>query len=77
MDAQNRRGGPHGYVEPHYAGKCGVAECTLSLGQAMQEAGGTVSESLLDMTLRDFIVTCAGQNHIRFVFKKPKGGKDA
>lgn len=45
-----------------------IAECTLSLSRAIQEAGGAISEGLLDMTLGEFITRVAGQNSITFTF---------
>lgn len=49
-----------------------AADCALSLFHAIDEAGGSVSSNWLDMTLREFIAASAAQNHIRFVFEKPK-----
>jgi hypothetical protein len=51
-----------------------IAECALSLGKAMQEAGGTVDPKLLDMTLGEFITKVAAINNIRFVCTKPEKG---
>lgn len=48
-----------------------IAECALSLGKALQEAGGTVDSHYLDMTLGDFITKVAANNFIRFVHEKP------
>ncbi len=43
-------------------------ECGLSLAKAMQDAGGSISTTLLKMTLEEFICTVAAQNNIRFVY---------
>ena len=51
--------------------KCQVAECSFSLATAIQNAGGSVSVSMLDMSVKEFIATVAGQNHIRFVYSGP------
>lgn len=51
--------------------KIQVAKCTLSLVNAMHDAGGGWGEGLLDMTLGEFIALAA-QNGIRFVHK-PSG----
>jgi len=51
-----------------------VVDCAISLGRAIQEAGGTVGGHLMDMIVREFIAEVAGQNHIRFVFEKPEEG---
>ena len=47
-----------------------VADCTFSLAMAIQEAGGSLNEDVLDMSVRDFI-SQYGQNNIRFCFEKP------
>ena len=49
-----------------------VMDCTLSLSEAVQQAGGAISDRLLDMSVREFIATVAGQNHIRFVYARPE-----
>lgn len=48
-----------------------VVVCTATLAAAIQEAGGTFTPDILDMTLREFIISIAGQNCIRFTFTKP------
>lgn len=50
--------------------KCMVADCTMSLTEAVQDAGGRISSKLLDMSVRDFIATVAAQNRIRFICEK-------
>ena len=55
-----------------------VADCTMSLATAIFNAGGSVSsDKVLDMTVRDFISTIAGQNNIRFEFVSPENRRDA
>ncbi len=49
--------------------KKAVTNCSFSLAEAIQQAGGTVSDRMLDMTVREFIADVAGQNGIRFVHK--------
>lgn len=56
-------------VEEWAKGK--VADCAMSLAQAMQDAGGAVGLNILNMTMREFIVRIAGQNDIRFVYVDP------
>lgn len=52
--------------------KAAAADCTWSLARAVQDAGGALQEDTLDMTLREFIASVAGQNNIRFVYVGPK-----
>lgn len=49
----------------------GIMECTWSLASAVQEAGGRLRPDMMDMSLREFISTVAGQNYIRFVYTPP------
>jgi len=49
-----------------------VADCTLSLGCAIQEAGGRIDPEMLSMSLGEFITSIAGQNNIRFIYKRPE-----
>ena len=52
--------------------KCMVSDCTLSFAEAIQQAGGTISDRMLDMSVREFIATVGAQNNIKFVFVKPE-----
>ena len=45
-----------------------VVDCTTTLMQAVQEAGGTVNGEILNMSVSEFIATVAAQNHIRFAY---------
>lgn len=47
------------------------AACVFSLAKAIQQAGGSLNEDILKMTVEDFIMNVAGQNGIRFVFVPP------
>lgn len=50
-----------------------VAECTLSLAEAVQKAGGAINhQDMLDMPLDEFITEIASQNYIRFVYDGPR-----
>jgi hypothetical protein len=49
-----------------------IAKCVMSLAQAIQRAGGSVGDHVLNMSLRDFITEVAGPNGIRFVYEKEK-----
>ena len=47
-------------------------ECTLSLCEAMETAGGSIVQADFEnLSLMDFIMTIAAQNGIRFVCVKP------
>jgi hypothetical protein len=53
-----------------------VADCTMSLAKAIQEAGGAISpdnRDLLQMRLGDFITQIAAQNGIRFIHYPKEG----
>ena len=52
-----------------------IADCTASLAAAVTEAGGRFDPETLKMPLGDFIAEVAGQNGIRFIYRKPKEGK--
>ncbi len=41
-------------------------KCTFSLAQALQQAGGSISQNVLDMSVGNFIVNVAGPNDIFF-----------
>jgi len=45
-----------------------VVDCTVSIDQAMQAAGGAVSSHVLGMSVKEFIAEVAAQNNIRFVY---------
>ena len=45
-----------------------IADCVCSLYDAIRNAGGGCSKSILDQTLRQFISKCAGVNNIRFIY---------
>jgi len=47
-------------------------ECYQSLFTAIQDAGGMITEDVLDISVFEFIDTIAGQNGIRFCFVKPE-----
>lgn len=56
--------------------KADVTDCTMSLAIAVQQAGGGLSDRILNMSVREFISTVAGQNNIRFTFVPPQERKD-
>lgn len=47
-----------------------ILSCVTSLWKAIQEAGGTINHTFLNMTLKDFIDNVAAQNHIEFIYKR-------
>lgn len=50
-----------------------AADCTASLAQAVNAAGGSFDPSILNRTVRDFISEVAAQNNIYFVYMpRPK-----
>jgi predicted enzyme related to lactoylglutathione lyase len=48
-----------------------VAETTTNFNEVIQEAGGKISQQILDMPVKVFIATIAAQNGIRFTYEKP------
>jgi hypothetical protein len=49
-----------------------VVDCTLSFTRAVQQAGGEISDRILDMSVREFISNVASQNGIRFIYDPDK-----
>ena len=62
------------YGDRYRQSRAEAVECVTSLTKAFELAGGSTptAESLSEMTMMDFITTIAAQNHIRFVYEKPK-----
>ncbi len=51
-------------------------ECTATLCKAIQEAGGTIRpNTLLAMSIKDFIIDIASPNNIEFVYVNKKERK--
>ena len=59
--------------------KKSVVDCTASLAEAVNKAGGKFSDDMLNVTVREFIASTMAQNHIMFRYEpsdKPYTDKD-
>ena len=64
--------GPPGNGDFYKKARLDAIECTLSLCEAMETAGGSIVQADFEnLSLMDFIMTIAAQNGIRFVCVKP------